>query len=513
MGSSEKSMFYQFISLDMSKADVVNVSEEDAVRYFIHHATEEEKKLFLKQFSTYIQKYLEIPNRDFVKEKNLMFEAFLLYDNYFPVLALFPNYTEKDRVKGAAFYNDIYGRVLDLYCSESSNEEEASRELSVDLMKEIKEYRMDRDFLKRKDSFLKMYGQVDSKVLKDAYTLYVTKEKSPDQAFFNPDIYTEEDKYVSYNIFRYAYTYALGTLGLSRKEMDILFHTPHYPCEERVYYDFCAIPDLSDTIMLKDLIVKYLPKMPDYLKLSLSFYKSGKYTDDLRSLFDQAYASLDEDIRPVKERIEKKRQSEFIQSADIQGFLDSNCSSVSQYCKQKGISTYLFSQALSFSSEEVQRQVEEKKKAERSQLYAVVTSKVRRIADQIIHGIVLDNNTVREFDYLDYKLATNLSNEDFKKIARNILPEEEQRAVYRFIGKNKSSGCINVKQELSGSRIFNINGVMHEVTEEEKLATMDFLRAQGLARNGIERNVYSLALRRCVCGTLFDEHVDSKGSK
>ena len=185
---SRKNMFYQFISLDMNQVDVVSVSEEAAVRYFIHHATEEEKEVFLKQFSTYIKKYLEISNRDFVKDKNLMFEAYHLYDNYFPVLALFPNYTEKDRVKGSTFYNDIYGRALDLYWSEPANKEEVARELSVDLMKEIREYRMDRDFLKRKDSFLKMYGQVDSKVLKDAYTLYVTKEKSPDQEFFSPDI-------------------------------------------------------------------------------------------------------------------------------------------------------------------------------------------------------------------------------------------------------------------------------------------------------------------------------------
>ena len=513
MDSRGKNMFYQFISLDMNQVDVVSVSEEAAVRYFIHHATEEEKEVFLKQFSTYIKKYLEISNRDFVKDKNLMFEAYHLYDNYFPVLALFPNYTEKDRVKGSTFYNDIYGRALDLYWSEPANKEEVARELSVDLMKEIREYRMDRDFLKRKDSFLKMYGQVDSKVLKDAYTLYVTKEKSPDQEFFSPDIYTEEDKYVSYNVFRYAYTYALGTLGLSRREMDALFHTPHYPCGDRVYYDFCAILDLSDTTMLKDLIVKYLPKTPDYLRFSLSLYKSSKYTDDLRNLFNQAYASLDENILPVKERIEKKRQDEFIQSADIQGFIDSDCRSISKYCKQKGISTYLFSQAVSFSSEEVQRQVEEKIKAEKSQSYAVVTSKVRRITDQIIHGVLLDSNTVRDFDYLDYRLATNLSNEDFKKIARDILPEEERRAVYRFLGQNKSSGCINVKQELSGSRVFNINGVMHEVTEEEKLATMEFLRSHGLAHSGIERKVYSLALKRCVQGTLFEEHVDNKGQK
>ena len=54
---------------------------------------------------------------------------------------------------------------------------------------------------------------------------------------------------------------------------------------------------------------------------------------------------------------------------------------------------------------------------------------------------------------------------------------------------------------------------MHEVTEEEKLATMEFLRSHGLAHNGIERKVYSLALKRCVQGTLFEEHVDSKGQK
>lgn len=513
MNDYEKSEFYNFISLDMEQVDVASISEENAIRYFIHSATEEEKELFLTNFTTYIQKYLKNPSRVFTKDKNLLFEAFYLYDNHFPILSLFPNDQVTDKFKSSAFYNKIYYEVADLYDSKTLNKKDASYEENVNLMRKIREYRKDRDFLKRKATFLKEYGQVDPKVLKSAYVFYIAKNNSPDQDFFSPNINTDEDRYDSYSIFRYAYTYALKVLGLSRKEMDKLFHSLSCPSKSQLLYDFCAIPDLSDTVAVKDFIVNWGSTPMDYLRLSLSLYKDSNHMTDLKELFDKAQDSLDEDLISVRERTEKIRQARIMKSVNIQAFLDSDCRSVSEYCKQKGISTYLFSQALSWSSEDVKRQVAEKKKTNISRSYAIVASKIRAITDQIMNGVLLEDNTVREFDYLDYRLATNLSNEEFKKIARNVLSAEEMRVVHRFLGPNKSNGYINVKQELSGSRVFNMNGVLHEVTEEEKIATMDFLKKNNLAHNGIERKLYSVALRRCVQGTLFEEHKDKVPQK
>ena len=161
------------------------------------------------------------------------------------------------------------------------------------------------------------------------------------------------------------------------------------------------------------------------------------------------------------------------------------------------------------------KQIEEKKQRLASTRFAIVNSRVDRIVDYMMNGVPLDNNTTREFDYLDYKLMTKLELDEFKKLAcdNGNANADIVRAVSRFIGKNKNVRKTNIRSILDAKNIVGYGTENeHEITDEEKLATIDYLKQHYLvSKNGvIDSKVYNLAIKRYLAGTLFTEEEKDK---
>lgn len=60
----------------------------------------------------------------------------------------------------------------------------------------------------------------------------------------------------------------------------------------------------------------------------------------------------------------------------------------------------------------------------------------------------------------------------------------------------------NINQELDSKTILLVHGEMHEVTKDEKLSTIEYLKSKNLP---LYYAVYSVALRRYLNGILFDK--------
>ena len=203
-----------------------------------------------------------------------------------------------------------------------------------------------------------------------------------------------------------------------------------------------------------------------------------------------------------------------IESVDYEEFLRSNCRSIKEYCNSKNISVDLFKKGLSYLKDEVMlKQIEEKKQRLASTRFAIVNSRVDRIVDYMMNGVPLDNNTTREFDYLDYKLMTKLELDEFKKLACDNANANIVGAVSRFIRKNKNVRKTNVQSILNAKNIVGYGtDNEHEITDEEKLATIEYLKQHHLvSKNGvIDSKVYNLAIKRYLAGTLFTEEEKDK---
>ena len=194
----------------------------------------------------------------------------------------------------------------------------------------------------------------------------------------------------------------------------------------------------------------------------------------------------------------------------------SNCRSVEDYCEKKGVSINLFKKGLGYLKDDVMlKQIEGKKKRLAGIRFSIVNNKVDKIVDYLMNGIPMDNETTREFDYLDYKLMTRLEFDDFKRLVcdNGNANADIVRTVSRFIGKNKNVRKTNIRSILDAKSIVGYGTENeHEITDEEKLATIDYLKHHHLVSNTgiVDSKVYNIAIKRYLAGTLFTEEEKEK---
>lgn len=492
------------------------VNRQSAIQYFLNDATLEEREEFLVHFPVYIEEQLKGESCDLDERAELMIEVGCLYDDPFPILALFTNF--EDTLSGDKYcYNKkfkSYEFYYDLLCQMKSYFEGCSIE-KFGILTSLRTYRKERDFEKQKKGFFHEFENIDQDVLKEAYDLYINEKKqflqNPNYSFFSTSIDSEGVNYVPYTVYRYAYAYALNYLHMSVEESERVFTDQFFKPAQR----FCKIADPKDVVSIKKLIVSFRT-MSSYFEprlWSLCLFKNSDKEDMLKEAFDYALESLEKDAKVAQDNyemeVERFKRKSFVDQVDFEDFLTSPCKTIKEYCEIKGITVHVFHKALSYMGEEIQEQVENKKKQTHAQRYAVVTEKVKKMKDQILHGVLLENNTVRPFDYLDYKLSTKLDEKSFKQFISSTSSNVEIRAIYDFFAKNRFRGNIRIEQILNGKTIFNVHGEAHEVSMEEKLVTIEFLKEHHLVQGSVvDDKLYSVALRRCVNGTLFDVKED-----
>ena len=521
--------FNEILSFD-ENSKFKRINEASAVEYFLTCSDDSIKKSFLDKFAIYVKKGLE--ERKFTNNnmEDLMFIIYNLYDDPFPLLVNFNqliedissnscgNYykvdfsnidTKKNIKNFFAIIDEIISDVRDFH---------AYRDfiISRELKKQLTMYRNDIEFAKRKEAFLNRYGDIDKEKLKEAFDYYVSKEYNEYGCKKNSGGFLkgggegyDEKRCNRYEIYRYAYTYSLKTFGDEKTwSLFQLFGSKYTVAILESY-------DLNDILSVKRGFASSLYNTGTYGS-SFTIFGTGKYQDVLKELFDKVNCSFKKDFEPIVAKYKKDEIDCIIEIVDYEGFLTSNCRSVKDYCDSKGISIDLFKKGLSYLEDEVMlKQIEEKKQRLSGTRFAVINSKVDKIVDYMINGVPLDDNTTREFEYLDYKLMTKLELDEFKKLAcdngnanANIVG-----AVSRFIRKNKNVRKTNIQSILNAKNIVGYGtDNEHEITDEEKLATIDYLKQHYLvSKNGvIDSKVYNLAIKRYLAGTLFDEKYKDK---
>ena len=135
-----------------------------------------------------------------------------------------------------------------------------------------------------------------------------------------------------------------------------------------------------------------------------------------------------------------------------------------------------------------------------------VVGNFKTIVNGITNGVE-ENGKVRNYDLLDYSLATNLNFEDFQTLCREAnLKGDKLRKVRAFVAKNMNVGSKKTKTVLDEKLIIGNK----EISMEEKEYVLSYLKLHHVAFN---EKVYMLALRRYLNGTLDVEEQKTKKNK
>lgn len=525
----ENIAFNEIISFD-ENSEFKRINEASAVEYFFTCSDDSIKKSFLDKFAIYIKKGLEARGFTTINMEDLMFIIYNLYDDPFPLLGNFNqliedissdicekyykvNFSNIDTKKNIKNYFAIIDEIIsDVRDFHTYRDFIISRELK----KKLTMYRDDIEFAKRKEAFLNRYGDIDDEKLKKAFDYYVSKKYGwkKDNGGFLKDEGNGGNRCNRYEIYRYAYTYSLKTFSDEKTRSLFQLYGSKYIVAILESYD------LNDILSVKRGFASNLYNTNTY-DLSFTIFGTGKYQDVLKELFGKVNRSFENDFEQVILKYNQYKNYEIqtiIDEVDFPRFLESNCKSIKDYCDSKGIDISLFKKALGYLSDEVMiKQIEKKKQQLSSTRFAVINSKVDKIVDYMINGVPLDDNTTREFDYLDYKLMTKLELDEFKNLVcinGNTKGNADiVRVVSRFIGKNKNGRKTNIRSILDAKNIIGYGtDKEHEITDEEKLATIEYLKQHHLvSKNGvIDSKVYNLAIKRYLAGTLFTEEEKDK---
>ena len=520
--------FNKIISFD-ENSKFERINEGRAVEGFLTCGDDTLKKAFLDKFNIYIKKGLNSKAYTNNVMQDLMFIIFYLYDDPYSLLVQFNSLVEETNSSYIHYFDMIkfnnldkrenqyrYIRTIkemisDIEISESYSDLSLSRDFKDKLIK----YRDDIEFNKRKNSFLNQYGNLNIEELKISFDYYMSKEymdnglRRKSWGFLQG--FDFDDRCNRYEIYRQAYTYSLKMYGDEKtKEL--------FNCESGSKYTkaICNGIDLNDYLCIKKLIGLDKSTQYNIYDLSLVLFGSNKYYSCLEDLFKKANSSLEKDFEPIIAKYKKDEIDCIIEIVDYEGFLMSNCRSVEDYCEKKGISINLFKKGLGYLKDDVMlKQIEGKKKRLAGIRFSIVNNKVDKIVDYLMNGIPMDNETTREFDYLDYKLMTRLEFDDFKRLVcdNENANADIVRTVSRFIGKNKNVRKTNIRSILDAKSIVGYGTENeHEITDEEKLATIDYLKHHHLVSNTgiVDSKVYNIAIKRYLAGTLFTEEEKEK---
>ena len=228
---------------------------------------------------------------------------------------------------------------------------------------------------------------------------------------------------------------------------------------------------------------------------------------------DQIEKELNTKINKALQRIKEEKKKEKNQPLDdkilkeFHQLLEEDNLTLKDFSKKNGFSyskTLICFKKLQNDNPDLYHKIKSHIDDPKRQKFKVILEKINKICDEIIHGIDLEDGTKREFDILDYYSKTRVNIDDFSKLypKSGNFSVEDRRKIVQFLQKNKSNMYFNINQELDSKTILLVHGEMHEVTKDEKLSTIEYLKSKNLP---LYYAVYSVALRRYLNGILFDK--------
>lgn len=234
-------------------------------------------------------------------------------------------------------------------------------------------------------------------------------------------------------------------------------------------------------IILKNEKSKYANMKKDIEKII------SRYQDD-----KEAHRSA-----KMKEKREQEKQDKYASCAAIlTAFIEGSTTSIKEYIEENGIHPKAFEEAVNIVREknlELYDEYIKKLVSQSKQRFVPVLENAKNICKMIIEGVE-EEDDVRAFDYLDFKLATRMSLEeflDFVKKQKLLKTQQEIRAVAQFKSKNTPViQTITTNQQIYDERNI-ING--REIELPIKKAIVAYLKAYGISH---DYRAYKLALNR-----------------
>lgn len=211
-----------------------------------------------------------------------------------------------------------------------------------------------------------------------------------------------------------------------------------------------------------------------------------------------------------KKRLEEKKQNLLEEKRKraltcIKKFLKTkSLTTKEEFIKKENITTKEFDDYLELILEIDQELYENcKKKLEQNSLhfFLIQKAKINAISDYLKYGIK-DEDTIREFDVLDFHLLYKFDFKEADKIAKTTLNQEDYKRFKIFINQNAKASSITIKQIMEERKYINIkkdeNGeIMKDsgtlMTEFEKKEIIDFLNENNIPINA---KTYKLACNR-----------------
>ena len=234
-----------------------------------------------------------------------------------------------------------------------------------------------------------------------------------------------------------------------------------------------------------------------------------KADPEFRSIIDNVSFKLveDEKVREQESERIKTIEQEKMYKDVVRDFLSTDGLTVKTYCELNGTNTAKMQIAVNYCKEndpELAQAYADRIKLIRSRYgnAQIPVETVQKIAKGIASGVLKEDGTRRDYNYLDYRLATKLP---IGMFVLEILSTSENydketiEKVREFTLANakpvryREESILNVKEEIS------VNGVPTEISDDAKRAAFSYIEALELPK---ELNLYKLVVRGIVDGSL-----------
>ena len=258
---------------------------------------------------------------------------------------------------------------------------------------------------------------------------------------------------------------------------------------------------LTDRILSLGLTVDDVLEMFSILK--------EKADPEFRSIIDTVSFKLveDEKVREQESERIKTIEQEKMYKDVVRDFLSTDGLTVKTYCQLNGTNTAKMQIAVNYCKEndpELAQAYADRMKLIRARYgnEKIQVETVQKIAEGIASGVLKEDETRREYNYLDYRLATKLPIGMFALEVLNCpenYDKETIEKVKEFTLANakpvryREGSILNVKEEIS------VNGVPTEISEDAKRAAFSYIEALELPK---ELKLYKLVVRGIVDGSL-----------
>lgn len=325
-------------------------------------------------------------------------------------------------------------------------------------------------------------------------------------------------------IYGYAKMYATEYLGMTAKEFNELPHNIRKEqAKPEVYKMFEQALQMKEQAeamsLLKNSGLDVIALKRSAEQWSIS-YKRENDLKRLMGMLDVVHQSIREEKKKIK-NLEKEQESitqlplarEMIlnfmgSSPSISFFCETNNIELGDFRKMveiiRNYDPTLFEQYSSYVDEQQAKRC------------SFILKRGKSMIEQMNKGVMLNDGTTREFDIIDYLLATELSyNEMLDFLKKGKVPEKDIRAFRIFMNHNKVGIEWTTKeientlnnQHMIGIQFDSNNNIIpdsgHEVTREEKTNIMNYIKTQNIP---LCSATYNCAFKRYQKGYLaFDE--------